>query len=422
MKAILTLAMKDLALLLRDPMSLFFMVAFPLIFAIFFGSIFSGGGGGTKPITLLLIDEDGSEQSQAFASQLEEASEFTIVAGPSRQEAMELVRRGRRPAYLVLPDGFGAARGQLPMGPAPKVEIGIDPTRQAEAGMLKGLLTKYAFAGLQDSLQDPARIRSIVDQPNGQAAGMPEEVRETLATLADSIERLNQLGQQAPEGTSEFGELNPIQIETTEIAAQSDGPGNAYAVSFPQAIVWAILGCVSGFSTSLVAERQLGTLMRLRSAPLSRMQVLGGKTLACLLAVLAATVFQLSVARLIFGVKPSSPLLLALGLVSTAAGFAGIMMLLSVLGRTEQSAAGIGWAALMPMAMLGGGMLPLIAMPSWMVSLSDFSPVKWAVLAMEGALWRQFSLSEMLLPCAILLSVGAVCFAVGVRAFRWSEG
>jgi ABC-2 type transport system permease protein len=64
--------------------------------------------------------------------------------------------------------------------------------------------------------------------------------------------------------------------------------------------------------------------------------------------------------------------------------------------------------------MFGGGMIPLIAMPGWMQSAGSISPVKWAVLSLEGAIWRGFTLNEMLLPCSILLGVGALTFAVGV--------
>ncbi len=42
-------------------------------------------------------------------------------------------------------------------------------------------------------------------------------------------------------------------------------------------------------------------------------------------------------------------------------------------------------------------------------------PIKWAILGIEGAVWRGFTLGEMMVPCAILLGFGAVCFAVGVR-------
>jgi ABC-2 type transport system permease protein len=46
------------------------------------------------------------------------------------------------------------------------------------------------------------------------------------------------------------------------------------------------------------------------------------------------------------------------------------------------------------------------------------SPVKWAILAFEGAIWRGFSWQEMMLPFAILLATGAVTFLLGARAFR----
>jgi ABC-2 type transport system permease protein len=94
------------------------------------------------------------------------------------------------------------------------------------------------------------------------------------------------------------------------------------------------------------------------------------------------------------------------------------MMMIAGMGRTEQAAAGAGWAMLMPMTMFGGGMMPQFVMPSWMQTIGNLSPVKWAILGLEGAVWRGFTFSEMLLPSTILLAFGAICFAVGVRSLR----
>jgi ABC-2 type transport system permease protein len=69
----------------------------------------------------------------------------------------------------------------------------------------------------------------------------------------------------------------------------------------------------------------------------------------------------------------------------------------------------------MLMAMFGGGMVPLLFMPGFMKTLSNFSPVKWSVLALEGSIWRGFTLSEIAVPCAVLIGIGAVCLAIGVR-------
>ena len=91
------------------------------------------------------------------------------------------------------------------------------------------------------------------------------------------------------------------------------------------------------------------------------------------------------------------------------------MMLVATLGKTEQAASGAAWAIMMPLSMIGGGMVPQIVMPAWMSTAGNVSPVKWAIRAIEGALWRDFTLSEMLLPCGILLVFGFLCFAIGTR-------
>jgi ABC-2 type transport system permease protein len=89
------------------------------------------------------------------------------------------------------------------------------------------------------------------------------------------------------------------------------------------------------------------------------------------------------------------------------------MMLLASIGRSVQSASGAAWAVMMPLAMVGGAMIPLFVMPPWMLQLSNLSPVKWAVLGIEGAIWRGFSLTEMATPVAILLATGVLCGGLG---------
>ncbi len=63
--------------------------------------------------------------------------------------------------------------------------------------------------------------------------------------------------------------------------------------------------------------------------------------------------------------------------------------------------------------MFGGGMIPLAFMPEMMRPLSHLSPVKWSILALEGAIWRDFSWTEILFPCAVLIVIGCCGFALG---------
>jgi len=98
--------------------------------------------------------------------------------------------------------------------------------------------------------------------------------------------------------------------------------------------------------------------------------------------------------------------------------FVGLMMFICTLGRTEQSAGGAGWAILMIMSMIGGGMVPLVFMPSWLRPFSHISPVKWSIFALEGAIWRNFSPAEMIYPCLVLLAIGVTFFFLGVEVLR----
>lgn len=216
----------------------------------------------------------------------------------------------------------------------------------------------------------------------------------------------------------------PVRIERRAVerrgAAQA-GPGlprSPFAICFPQGIVWGAMACAATFAVSLLTERTRGTLPRLTMAPLARWHVLAGKAGACFVTTVALIALLLLVARLGFGVRPDSLPRLAAAIVCVAVAIVGLMMVLSVLGRTEQAVNGIGWALIVVMAMLGGGMLPLVFMPAWMQPVSHVSLVKWSILALEGAIWRGFTWSEMALPCAVLLAVGSAGFAAGAALFR----
>jgi ABC-2 type transport system permease protein len=195
-----------------------------------------------------------------------------------------------------------------------------------------------------------------------------------------------------------------------------------YEITFPQGIIWGIMSCAAGFGIAMVTERTKGTLSRLTIAPVQRWHVLAGKALACFCTTTGVAAGLLIFAIIVFNVRPTSYAKLGVSIVMVSCCFVGVMMLLSVLGRTEQSAGGIGWAILMVCAMFGGGMIPLAFLPGWIQDIASFSPVKWGILAMEGAMWRSFSLQELLLPWGVLLGIGLLTFILGARLFRWSAG
>lgn len=152
-----------------------------------------------------------------------------------------------------------------------------------------------------------------------------------------------------------------------------------------------------------------------------RVDILIGKGLACFIAGWVASATLLGIGVLLLGVGVDQPIMLAVAISAAAACFTGFMMLISVIGKTESAVAGGSWILMMPLAMLGGGMIPLIAMPQWMLTLSNISPFKWAVIAIEGAVWRGFTWGQMVMPIGILLAVAVALFAAGVLIMRARE-
>ncbi len=415
MKVVLALALKDLRLLARHRGDLFFVLAWPVVLAVLFGVIFAAPPEGRSPLGVALVDEDGSDGSRAFAQRLGRTAGLDVVT-VGRTEAEAMVRQGKRIAWVALPSGFGEASANPFGGQAPPVEVGIDPTRKAEAAMLEGLLAREAAEGLQERLSDREASRRMVADALARLRYAPPwspEKKRNERFLAE-------LDRWLAEAPADGGgvRLQPLAVETKAATADRRGPRSSFEFTFPQGMLWGLLACAANFAVGLVKERSSGTMGRLLTAPLTRRQILLGKALACFVAMLGMEILLVAVGVVAFGVRPTSWPLLAAAVLAAALAFTGIMMVLSVLGGTEQSASGAAWATLLVVALLGGGMVPLFVMPRWMLTASGVSPAKWAILAFEGALWRGFSPAEMALPLGLLLAIGAAGLVLGTRLFR----
>ncbi len=430
MKAILHLALKDLKLLTRDKFGMFWVLVFPLVYGLFFGAIFGGfgGDGGTGAMTIAVIDEDQSSISQSFVDRLSDSQALSVRLDLSIDEAANQVRRGEIIASVQVRAGFGDDLGFVfgggGEGEAPLV-VRVDPARSAESGYLQGLITEAMFMSMRERFLDQDWSRSQVREQI-EAIRAAEDInpvqKAILLGFMNSLESF--LGDFDAELYGEGLDLDPgSAIEFVDEARQAEGaqPRRSFEITFPQAILWGVLGCTSGFAIGIVKERREGTFLRLRVSPLTRAHILAGKGLACFLAVAGVIVLLLLVGALALGVRLGDGRKLVLAVVCVGICFVGIMMLLSVLGRTEEGVAGAGWGAFIIMAMLGGGMIPLFLMRGWMETLSHISPVRWGIYALEGATWRQFSYAEMAQPCILLVVVGAACYALGVWIFSRTD-
>lgn len=449
MRVIWLMAVKDLKVVAHDKVGLFFILAFPVLMGVLFGAIsssFSGGGEATK-MTVAVVDFDQTEMSRKFITALEESGSIAIrpFAAPEdaetdpatpmsveeltgrRDTAIDLVRKGKLLAFIALPDGFGETAGIMWMeGPA--IELGVDPSRSAESGMLQGIIMQAMGELIAVRFANPDSMRPMIEQSrreilesddiNPALRAVLSGFMGTLDTFMGSLSELN-TGLDEAGGVNAGPSMQLANIQTVDVTAPEPEDElysrirSAWDISFPSAILWGVLGCAAAFAITMVRERAGGTFYRLRVAPISRGQIVAGKGLACYLAVIGVNAMMAALGYAL-GMRPGNWVFLVLAIASLAFCVVGIMMLMSVIGRSEEAVGGASWGANVIMAMFGGGMIPLAFMPPFMQTLSNFSPMKWGVLALEGAIWRGFSFSEMLLPCAILIAIGMAGIAGGI--------
>lgn len=428
MRAMLAIAAKDLRLLARDRTSAFFVLAFPLAVAIFFGTVFGGGTTNEASIRLAVRDAGGGPLSMALRKDLATRPQLEVLPVPDESAGETMVRRGQASALLVIPADFDDRAANLLQGGRMELDLRVDPARNAESAMLVGTLHELGFRAVARAMGDVSNTRRMVE--GGRAAmalspSMTVDRRDRLLALLTAVDDLARHGDlpAAARGSGDGAGDGPampqwIVVKTTEVRDRRTGPSNAYAITFPQGAAWGLMGCVVTFAAGLAEERRRGTMLRLATAPLPLAAVLLGKAAACFAASLGVILFLAVAARLAFGVQVSDWRLLVLAASASAFAFSGLAMALASFFRTESSARSACNAVVLVLAMVGGGTVPLAFMPGFLRTLSGFSPFSWSILAVEGAVWRGMGLAEMLPSILVLVALGVAGMVLGLARLR----
>ena len=435
MRALLAIAQKDLRLLFRDKGDVFFTFVFPVILAVFFGFVF-GGGGGASRIDLALVVESDTPMAAGMAADLAADPSFEVVRHDSREAAIAAVRVGKATAAVILPASMKEGVEGLFTGSGIPIQAIVDPSRKAEMGLIQGKLNELAFRQFPRLFSDGesmprllARAREALPSMQGltptqrlTASGLivaGEAFSKSLAPAAGSTDAAPAnpaADAAAPAPAAAPAAWSPIAVTIEELPQTRVRPRSSFDVTFPQGTVWGLAGCIGAFAAGLVVERSRGTLARLHLAPIARWQLLGGKGLACFTVAMIVQVLLAAVAVVAFGSSIAQPAMLLVAFAASAVCFSGLAMLLAALCRTEAEANGAGRGAILILAMIGGGTIPLFFMPPFLRTISYGSPFRWAVTAIEGAFWRDLAVADQIVPILVLLGLGIGGFLLGARA------
>jgi ABC-2 type transport system permease protein len=423
---IVAMVRKDLQLFFSDRRAVIMSFMVPIAIASFFGSIFSGPSRNAEParIAVSIVDQDGSAISKGVIASAQTDKNLKLAL-PSEADARDAVRRGNTVVAIIIPKHFGEAAGRafFSSGEKPPLELLYDPSHAMELAMVRGVMTEHIMQAVSKEMFGGAQGRAMVDQtlPHVQASTMPDDQKRLLVEMLGSVQKFYN---QTPSGQTGSGQgiTMPYTVHEQAVTAGSNIAYNGYAHSFAGMGIQFLLFAMANLGIEMLLERQRGLWKRLRSAPVSRLTLLAGKTLSGTLISLMTLWVSFAFAMIVFHVRIEGSTLgfigISIGVALMAAAFG---LLVAALGNTPASARGITTFAILIMVMLGGAWVPAFVFPAWLQQFTLIVPVRWAVDGFDAMTWRGIGLSGALMPIAVLLTFAAVFMIVAATRFRWEE-
>lgn len=182
-------------------------------------------------------------------------------------------------------------------------------------------------------------------------------------------------------------------------------------------------GACFGMPTALVAERERGIWRRYRLLPVPTPWLVASVLLARVLLVLSAVAIQVAAARILYGTPlPVHPLAATAAVLMVTASFLGLGLLVAALADDVPAVQAMGQCLFLPMIMIGGVGVPLVALPTWAQRAAGFMPGRYAVELLQSAYCDSPTSPVSLFGVMALFVIGSAAAVAGSRLLRWDPG
>jgi ABC-2 type transport system permease protein len=383
--------------LLNDRGALALAFLLPIVFFLIMAEIFSSATGVNMQLHVAFADEKGGELSRRLLDNLRANETIVVVGGPDldRQQVQNLVGKGAADFGLIMRAGARRLDDVGGFGSPPILLIN-DPVRAVMVPMISGQIQKSYF----DALPDVA-LASVVGLIEDQFVELDSEQHTAID------DGLAQMRTEALAGDAtgwSFAEM----IETQSVARQSASRNHVAYYAGAVAFLFLLFSSVQG-AISLTEERQSGILERIMAGPGGMAVLVNGKflfllTMGCLQLLLIFTT-----AWILYGVDLPGHFGAWLVISMLASGAAaGISLFIAAICRTPGQARNLSTILVLIASAIGGSMVPRFFMPGWLRDLGWFTPNTWVLEAYSAVFWRDESLSQIVLPCALLGLFGLI--------------
>ena len=387
---------KDLILFFHDQRSVILTFLLPVIlitlFAFAYGSI-GAYDGRSEPVKLLVADLDQTRSSKEIIYKIDSFKDISITLSDSIK-SKELVIKGKYPCTLIIYKGF---QDSLEAGKATQIELMFDRSREMEIGILQQNLMSI----LMSSTGEIIVKKSIAKYLQEQFPAIDQSTRDNI--LKNAIKK----------------DYNTIAIKWTSVVGEKNDTKLGLIQAVAGTAILMLLFSVAGVGTSILEEKENGTINRLLYSPLKGSTILYGKMIfAFFISIIQLTAMFLF-AWLIFRMDLSVNIPgLILMIIATSFAVSSLGIFLAAIAKTRQQAQNLSTIIILIMSAIGGSMIPLFIMPSILQKIALLSVNYWGIQGFYDIFWRGLPLEEILPKILILMSIGIFMTLASVQLFK----
>ncbi|MFN2508122.1 MAG: ABC transporter permease [Chthoniobacterales bacterium] len=360
---------KEFITVMRDPMTLFFMLFPPLIEMIAFGYALDND---VKNMGLAILNEDRTVESRRFIDRFTNTETFQRVAEVGSVEALESeIRKGTAYAGLQIPPDFA---------------------RDLRSGR-------------------PAQVQLLIDGSNSTTALQALNTAVAIALTQSTEMLLRESGRVAP----------PVDVRPQMLYNPTMRSPNF----FVPGVIGVVLQIGTTFATAMavVREKERGTLEQLLVSPLSRWGLMLGKLIPYLCLGMLMALLLFAIMRFLFHV-PIAGSILAMTVATLVYVFAllSIGLVVATKAENQMQALQMSMTFILPSVFFSGFIFPRETMPWIFYAVGAMIPATYFIELMRAIILRGAVLTEYWPSLAVLTGMAALLFCVCALRFRKKIG
>ena len=381
------IAWKDLKELYRNKLGLLMLVLMPLLMMAMIGYIYpSGSSYDMSNLKVEVVNLDSgfmnSSVSEAFTSAVNQINDVSVNMqfsyGTTASELTDSIQRGDVDAGIIVPANFSEC-------------------------VLTGRQVNISIISDNSNPQVSAQVSGVL---SGIIKSMSEQVAQSKLASALNITTAEAAAYMVPYAVTTQG-----VVEGNTSYFEFIAPG--------MMMMTVMMSVMTGLPGAITMERELGTLDGVMVAPINRLSIILGKTLAQMARGLLQGLIIMVLAMSLFGVTIQGSILLVFGLLLLGVySFVGLGIALTSLAKDQETATMIMTTIMFPMMFLSGIFFPIKMMPGFMQTISSFLPLTYASDAMRKVVVLGADITHISTDLIVLIVFGAVLLAIAVPLFK----